>query len=661
MCFFFLYAELVRTALYWLFLRLLSVHDPLAPEVLGLPTFVVTATMMSFSPPPTLPSSSRIWGSRCVVSAVRAGGSGGGVGVGGGGSSGSGGSGGSGANSGTGRQGGRESRVTGVGQQRSANRSLANLHELTERIADLLQVGSIEKSNLHCPKDAPLGYLEATTHVVVVFGKHLIRDQISVEYAKRVVTLVKQIASGALNPDIICFTGGKGVDGKGNVSEAVVGYGFFRNVCEEAQIDVSRFDFILEEKSRNTKENIANVIGELRRRSGSHAVSTCHFTFVSSDYHLIRIQEVHRLSPRQSVLFPLEVSSATWNCIFAAYPFCVSRDPATAFLGRAVVLANDLGILLVNLNGAMDDRQFVARENLHRLSETFAKMREMYRVIDSRTSAMGGFRTDMRVHAETLELAIHDIREVQTLLGPLNETGASIPRAHLHLAREFLSQTIARMRSSMDPDRVLRVNDRVAIMDDMLSFVTQERLKPRKTGSRKASDGSDDEEGLRLGDLVSGEEEALDLGFESSDDGWSKGKISSRRRTSMSSEVTWRGGPFFKGNGKKITRDGPNIVIMDSGSPTLLPSSPPAINRSRRRTVSQSDSLAGRLATAFATEQRTNGSNGSSRSTTGGGSPQTRNESTAPRKTKSAAATTSTKKRKSSARKLASPSAGETA
>lgn len=604
--------------------------------------------MLSFSPPPTLPSHSRIWRSRCVVSAGRAGG-----GDGDGHSHG-------GAGSGAlGRHGGRQIRATRVGHHQSANRSLANLHELTERIADLLQVGSIEKSNLHCPKDAPLGYLEATTHVVVVFGKHLIRDQISVEYAKRVVTLVKQIASGALNPSIVCFTGGKGIDGAGGVSEAVVGYSFFRNVCEEAQLDVSKFDFILEEKSRNTKENIANVIEELRRRSGSDAVSTCHFTLVSSDYHLIRIQEVHRLSPRQSVLFPLEVSSATWNCIFAAYPFCVSRDPATAFLGRAVVLANDLGILLVNLNGALDDRQFVARENLHRLSETFAKMREMYRVIDSRASVMGGFRTDMRAHAETLELAIHDIREVQTLLGPLNETGASVPRAHLQLARELLSETIARMRSSMDPDRVLRVNDRVAIMDDMLSFVTQERLKPRM-GSRKASDGSDDEDALRLGDLVDGEEEELDSAFESSDEGLPKGKTSSRRRTSMSSEVTWRGGPFFKGNGKKITRDGPNIVIMDSGSPTLLPSSPPAMSRSRRRTVSQSDSLAGKLATAFATEQGTNGSSRSSRSTRGGSSTHTRNGSTTTRKTKSAA-TTSTKKRKSSARKLASPSAGETA
>lgn len=445
----------------------------------------------------------------------------------------------------------------------SNNRSLASLHELTERIADLLQVGSLQRSPLHCPKDAPLGYLSATTHVAVVFGKHLIRDQITVEYAKRVVTLVKQIASGALNPDVICFAGGKGVGDEAGVSEAVVGYTLFRNICEEAKVDVSGFSFILEEKSHNTKENLANLIEELRRRNGSDAVTACHFTLVSSDYHLIRIQEVHRLSPRQSILFPLEVSAATWNCIFAAYPFCVSRHPATAFLGRAVVLANDLGIVLVNLNGALADREFMSKENLYRLDETFAKMREMYRVIDSRAAASGGFRTDMRQHAETLELAIHDVREVQTLLSPLREGGGSVRQADLEIVGELLAGTIGRMRRSMDPDRVLRVHDRMAIVDDMVNFVNEQRLRRRQSGG-SLEGGGDGLDG-RDGEMVeTGEKEEIDDGGEEGSVIW-KG---SRRRTStnmMTSEVTWRGGTMFKGNGKKITRDGPNLIILDSG------------------------------------------------------------------------------------------------
>ncbi|PXF42381.1 hypothetical protein BWQ96_07901 [Gracilariopsis chorda] len=529
------------------------------------------------------------------------------------------------------------------------NRSLASLHELTERIADLLHVGSIHNNHLHCPKDAPLGYLHATTHVVVVFGKHLIRDQLTVEYAKRIVTLVKQIARGALNPDVICFTGGNGLNDDGTISEAAAGYSFFRNICEEASIDVSRFQYILEHNSHNTKENLRNVIEELRRRFGADALSACHFTLVSSDYHLIRIQEVHRLSPRQSVLFPLEVSASTWNCIFAAYQFCVSRDPATAFLGRAVVLANDLGILHVNLKGALDDREFVAKENLDRLNETFAKMREMYRVIDSRTSTTGGFRTDMRNHAETLELAIHHIREVHTLLGPLNETGASVPHGHLELAYELLTNAIRTMRSSMDPDRVLRTHDRMAIIEDMVTYVAEYKSDPNSPESwgSSGSGGESDE-------AASSDQDDVSLFDTTSNRPPNKKKPPTRMTTAMINEVTWRGGQMFKGNGKKIARDGPNIIIAaDTASPAVTSGASRKSSQTTRRTAAHSDTLAGALARSLVSNKPPRRSN--SRSTNN--NPASRSRSTA-RKTQTRASTSS-KKRKPSVRKLASPSHGD--
>ncbi|CAN8064932.1 unnamed protein product [Agarophyton chilense] len=526
------------------------------------------------------------------------------------------------------------------------NRSLASLHELTERIADLLHVGSIHNDYLHCPKDAPLGYLHATTHVVVVFGKHLIRDQLTVEYAKRIITLVKQIARGALSPHVICFTGGNGLNDDGTISEAAAGYAFFRNVCEEANVDVSAFQFILEHNSHNTKENLRNVIEELRRRFGADALSACHFTLVSSDYHLIRIQEVHRLSPRQSVLFPLEVSASTWNCIFAAYPFCVSRDPATAFLGRAVVLANDLGILHVNLKGALIDREFVSKENLDRLNETFAKMREMYRVIHSNTSATGGFKTDMRKHAETLELAIHHIREVHTLLGPLNETGSSVPHAHLELGLEHLTSAIRAMRSSMDPDRVLRTHDRMAIIEDMISFVAEQK----GTLYSSSSSVSDDSDGGNQHAHIFSEND--DVSFFDSVPGKSsdKRKPTTRMTTAMINEVTWRGGQIFKGNGKKIARDGPNIIIADSAAP-MASNSTHKTSLGTRRTAAHSDTLAGHLASSLVSNKPPKPRSAST-------NPRSRSRSSTARKTQ-ARASTSSKKRNPSARKLASPSQSE--
>lgn len=476
----------------------------------------------------------------------------------------------------------------------SEDGTLANLHELTERIAHLLHVGSIHKNPIHCPKDAPLGYLSANTHVVVLFGKHLIRDQISVEYAKRIITFIKQLISGALSPDVICFTGGKGLDDQATISEAAAGYAFFRGICEEICFDVSQFEFILEERSHNTKENLRYVIDELRRRSGSQAISACHFTLVSSDYHLIRIQEIHRLSPRQSILFPLEVSRATWNCIFAAYPFCVSRDAATAFLGRAIVVANDLGILHVNLNGAIDDREFISRENLHRLNESFAKMREMYRVIDTRVVAPGGFCTDMRSYAETLEFAIHDIREAQTLLNPLLEMGASVPRESLELARKLLESTISRMRSSMDPDRVLLVHDRLAIIDDLMQFRIEERQRQSEVSGGSNHSDTDDPSSLSNGHSVASnaaseltvvpQSVSVEPCVESGVTGSVEARRKKMRRRASSNEVTWKGSVSFEGNGKKIARDGPNVVIMDNSVPAVR-------SRQRRSGFTNGDGL----------------------------------------------------------------------
>lgn len=401
----------------------------------------------------------------------------------------------------------------------SAQRSLASLHELTERIADLLHVGSLTDyagKDLLCPKDAPMYTpvgVEGRHQVVVLFGKKLIGDKISVEYAKRVVTLVKQIACGAVRPDTLVFTGGKdpgrevgreaGVEkevetrrsfadgawkeeedvvkrerearervGQGAVTQAAAGYLFFRSICEEVGVDADGFDYILEEESHTTKESMANVVKEVRARFGADAVSGCHFTLVSSDYHLIRIKEVHRTCPRHSLLFALEVASASWACIFAAYPFCVSPEPATAFLGRAMVLANDLSIVLVNLRGVISDRQFFARENTARLNATSAKMRDMFRVVDpTRALVRGGFRADMRSYSETLERAIHAVREVQELVAPLIDPCGSAPPQDLERAEELLTHAVLDMREQLDPDRVFRIADHIDVVDDLSAFV----------------------------------------------------------------------------------------------------------------------------------------------------------------------------------------------
>lgn len=447
--------------------------------------------------------------------------------------------------------------LNGNGMRRP-NGSLASLHEVTERIADLLHVGSLHDHSTHdlvCPKDAPVRVSSDATErrqVVVVFGKRLVGDKFTVEFAKRVTTLVKQIATGQLTPDTICFAGGRSGSGPlekghlaedGAVSEASAGYLFFRSLCDEVGVDASQFEYIVEEQSTNTRENIDNVLKEVRARYGADSLATSHFTLVSSDYHLIRIQEVHRISPRRSFLFALEVASGTWNCIFAAYPFCVSQDPTTAFLGRAMILANDLSIVLVNLASVVDDRQFLARENIARLSETFAKMRDMFRVVDRTAAAPvsvgSGFRSDLRSYSETLELAIHRVREAHTLLVPLADPYKSVAREELELAHALLSDAVRDMRESLDPDRPLRIADQIDILDDLSTYVERQSLQ-RKSSSNGAAR-----------DRAAANGFAAHRSYQGGSQGDRAGELAARRS---------RAKPRAKSH-NRIGRDGPNVVV----------------------------------------------------------------------------------------------------
>lgn len=216
-------------------------------------------------------------------------------------------------------------------------------------------------------------------------------------------------------------------------------------------MDMSTYDVILDESSSaavtSTRDNLSGVLAEMARRHGHEASSRCHLTLVSSDYHLIRLQDEHRLSPSASALSPLEVSGATWTYLFAAYPFCVSRDATTAALGRITVLASDLSVVLSNLDAVLMHRRFMAPENVHRLSDTLLRLRELSHA----TMAIG--RRGRR--AETLDAVVMSLRSVQNYLAPLRTPGASPSRRHLHDARELLAEAIGRLRSELDPDMSL--------------------------------------------------------------------------------------------------------------------------------------------------------------------------------------------------------------
>ncbi|KAI2493417.1 hypothetical protein MHU86_21116 [Fragilaria crotonensis] len=70
---------------------------------------------------------------------------------------------------------------------------------------------------------------KAGHEIVVLFGKHLIDDQVTVEYASRIRTLAQLLKNEELDPDLICFCGE--IRQGNHVSDSDAGFMFFKHVC----------------------------------------------------------------------------------------------------------------------------------------------------------------------------------------------------------------------------------------------------------------------------------------------------------------------------------------------------------------------------------------------------------------------------------------------
>mmetsp|Transcript_34727 Transcript_34727/g.68103 ORF Transcript_34727/g.68103 Transcript_34727/m.68103 type:complete len:301 (+) Transcript_34727:413-1315(+) len=253
----------------------------------------------------------------------------------------------------------------------------------------------------------------------------------------------------------MAFIGGYG--NQNHLSGATAGYIYFRHISQQANVDIGGLEFIIEETTHNTHENLICLLNTLKKKYGQEAVSKCHFSLISSDYHLIRIAEIYKLSRRQSLLTSLYKMGATWTYLFAAYPFCVSPDPTLAFLGRMRVLANDLSIVLVNLNGLVEFNDFIAKENFSRLCETNKKLRIMLRIMSEPSGNVHSSRGSVEIpfyQWEVLERSLCVIHEVQVILTPL-VNGKSVERRTLVHARDLLMNVVKNIRLTIDPDRPL--------------------------------------------------------------------------------------------------------------------------------------------------------------------------------------------------------------
>jgi len=166
---------------------------------------------------------------------------------------------------------------------------------------------------------------KATYNVAVVFGKDLVRDQITVEYASRIRTLAKLFKNEPdFRPSLVCFCGGI-ADGN-HVSNADAGYIFFRHMCEAQEIDLDGVGIYIDNASRNDEDTMYCVTEKVNSdyvpiwldgssdvNSLNQKVLNVHFTMISTEYHLCNINDVHHRSPQQSLLNAVEIMSESFK------------------------------------------------------------------------------------------------------------------------------------------------------------------------------------------------------------------------------------------------------------------------------------------------------------------------------------------------------------
>lgn len=248
---------------------------------------------------------------------------------------------------------------------------------------DRLEASNVPKEALGC------------RHVAVVFSKPLWKDQITTEYASRLVSLARAMKDDDYKPTLICFCGSTETSKSNLVAETSAGVIFFRHLCATNEISLEDTDLCVVRQEKNdhtwSSSSLNSLVEEVivrgrylkkwleksdvyerptdeygltrqKQRKNIHV----HLTLISTDYHLCNLNDIHVRSPRQSPLKALEhelehaakiykgIAKTTWSFRYSTYPYVYSKNEVAAFLGKCYLMAQELQPLLVNLRGVED-------------------------------------------------------------------------------------------------------------------------------------------------------------------------------------------------------------------------------------------------------------------------------------------------------------------
>ena len=330
---------------------------------------------------------------------------------------------------------------------------------------------------------------QSMMQVVVVFGKSLIGNEITVEYASRLQRLATIIADGHVRPHVICFCGGTS---RGNhVSSADAGFVFFNHLIKTHGILLPPGTaFFLDRTSQNEGQALQNIAAHIKKEhlvewlATSHDVVSersqaairkrvhVHFTLVSTDYHVCNLNDIHRRSPNQSLLRPLQhlkdddhgIIETSWCFRYATYPFKQTAVDTIAFMGRCYFLSEQLLPLLMNMRAVVEDKEFFQRENYIVLATIrrglVAQMEDLYKTSPLLRSGLRQVNT--LNSAETVDIilegALLSLGRCMDLVRPAGLHVGTVSKTDFSKALKSLEHCMAQIRAFCDPDQPLAPN-----------------------------------------------------------------------------------------------------------------------------------------------------------------------------------------------------------
>ena len=218
--------------------------------------------------------------------------------------------------------------------------------------------------------------------IFVVFGKELKNDRITFEYKDRIDCLIDNLGMmGYLsdtenimpNGSRILFTGGQKTN---NIfTEARLGQSYFETKLMNNGLVSPTIELDLEAK--NTIENIENILKILKNEEN------CFLYLISTDYHIKRLERIHRLLPKNvSLLAKIDSHGIKYSPLSCLYRYSSHNDEIKRWQAQLYLDSENFKIMESNLisivNGKVNELSIPVvdyfHENLKKIKETFGTM-----------------------------------------------------------------------------------------------------------------------------------------------------------------------------------------------------------------------------------------------------------------------------------------------